>query len=218
MTDLTCTHPYEILLRAEELRPGSILYFSFSLTFLLTTCFMIGYRLLVKDKSIPKLLFFASLFFYIINVIRLVFFPLPINMAYIDILRQKVQCGLMIGRRNNLELFDFMKWDNLTHITTVGNFLLLLPLGIYVPVLWSQKKWNLFKVAAVGFLVSLTIESTQLLYSFKIDYTYRSFDVDDLMLNTLGAATGYVIYLFFCLLLFLGKTIKKAVAKLGNLF
>ena len=45
-----------------------------------------------------------------------------------------------------------------------------------------------FKVAGTGFLMSLTIEILQL------PFADRTSDVDDLILNTLGVVTGYVLF------------------------
>ena len=133
--------------------------------------------------------------FYVLNVIRLVFFPIPINPNYIEILKRESECGILLERRHNFELFDFMKWGNLFHITTVGNFLLLMPLSFYFPILFKNHKWNLVNITLIGFMTSLCIESLQLTYDLVTGYAYRGFNVDDLMVNTLGVFWG-ISYLY----------------------
>lgn len=86
-----------------------------------------------------------------------------------------------------------------------GNFALLMPLGMIVPILW--KRINSFvKATLLGFGISLSIELLQLIEGYlKIGFL-RIVDVDDLILNTLGAAVGYIIY----------AVINKAIFKYKN--
>lgn len=71
------------------------------------------------------------------------------------------------------------------------NFILLLPLGIYLHYYFNL---NLKRSTFIVFLVSLFFELTQLtgLY-FIYPRSYRLFDVDDLLINTLGGIFGYII-------------------------
>lgn len=78
------------------------------------------------------------------------------------------------------------------------NFLLLLPLGVYVRYFF-KKGWKF--ALGVGFAASLFFELTQLTALYGI-YTcpYRLFDIDDLMLNTLGAVTGFFLAPFLLIM------------------
>jgi glycopeptide antibiotics resistance protein len=68
---------------------------------------------------------------------------------------------------------------------------MLLPLGVYLPLLYTRlrKAYSIFAVLLICFLVSVGIELLQLATS------YRSADIDDVILNTLGGCTGFIIYL-----------------------
>ena len=66
----------------------------------------------------------------------------------------------------------------------VGNVLIFVPAGFFIPVLWENKRGFLFTVC-VTFQMSLFVELLQLLLRVG------SFDVDDLLLNTLGGILGY---------------------------
>lgn len=71
-------------------------------------------------------------------------------------------------------------------LNIIGNVVIFVPVGIFAAYLWN---FSLKRTAVFGFLISLTIESTQLLLP-------RTSDVDDLMLNTFGTVIGYFIYKF----------------------
>lgn len=66
----------------------------------------------------------------------------------------------------------------------LGNVALFMPLGFLLPLVF-RKANSFWKVSAASFLVSLLFE----LYQF-ITYT-GNFDVDDLLLNSMGGAIGY---------------------------
>ena len=79
-------------------------------------------------------------------------------------------------------------------------FLVLLPLpedrsavvpyaGMYLRYYFRRTWWQ---TLAIGFLVTLSFETTQLTGLWGLyEHPYRLFDVDDLMLNTLGAMIGF---------------------------
>lgn len=68
-----------------------------------------------------------------------------------------------------------------------GNIICFIPFGCMLPIL-SSKVRKLSLVTLVSFELSLVIEVTQLI--FKVG----SFDVDDLLLNTIGGFLGFLLY------------------------
>lgn len=68
-----------------------------------------------------------------------------------------------------------------------GNVLCFVPFGAILPVLarWAR---NFFAIALFSFTFSLLVECAQLILRVG------SFDVDDLMLNTLGGILGYLLF------------------------
>jgi glycopeptide antibiotics resistance protein len=75
------------------------------------------------------------------------------------------------------------------------NLALTLPFGIYLAYYF---KCSLKKVALFAFLLSLFCELTQLTGLFFLyARPYRLFDINDLMLNTLGGICGYFVYTRF---------------------
>ncbi len=71
------------------------------------------------------------------------------------------------------------------------NIILFVPVGYLTPLTFRKvNKW--WKLLAVGFGFTFCIETLQLL-------THRGwFDVDDLVLNTLGTMLGWVLYRRYC--------------------
>lgn len=104
---------------------------------------------------------------------------------------------LQVQQNMNLEPFHTIKlfWNVLDReeyrlmavINLGGNIGMFIPLGFFLPTLWkSLRKW--WKTWLATLLIMLAVELTQLL-------TLRgTFDVDDLILNLLGAAIGYAVY------------------------
>jgi glycopeptide antibiotics resistance protein len=90
----------------------------------------------------------------------------------------------------------------------IGNIVGFVPFGFMLPLL--SKRFHSFKnMAITTFCLSLAFELVQFIFRFG------SFDVDDLILNTLGGVIGYlVIYAFF---IFIKYIKQKKVSERVNL-
>jgi glycopeptide antibiotics resistance protein len=85
-----------------------------------------------------------------------------------------------------------------------GNIVGFIPLGILLPLLFSPlRHW--WKTTLTIFLISLSFETTQLITGWGM------FDVDDLILNTLGGLAGYILY-FIGTRVFFPDLVKESVA------
>lgn len=87
----------------------------------------------------------------------------------------------------NFHLFKIFHIYKLASTQIIGNFFMLFPLGIYIPLLY-KKCSNIVAVFFVGMLTSTAIETLQLITRF------RSADVDDVFLNTIGACAGFIFF------------------------
>ena len=69
-----------------------------------------------------------------------------------------------------------------------GNVVLFMPLGFLLPMLapWFDRFW---RTVATGFVLSSLIELSQVAFP-----GVRRADVNDVLMNTLGAAAGYLAY------------------------
>lgn len=71
------------------------------------------------------------------------------------------------------------------YINFIGNLVIFMPIGFFVPLLY--KDMGVIKSTFTGFLISGGIEFLQL-------FVNRGTDVDDIMLNTIGAFLGYMVF------------------------
>ena len=75
-------------------------------------------------------------------------------------------------------------------VNIVGNVLAFSPLGFFLPLL-NKNYRKFYKIAIISILFSLIIEASQLLLKVGV------FDVDDILLNSLGGILGYLCFLIF---------------------
>lgn len=75
-------------------------------------------------------------------------------------------------------------------LNILGNVAAFLPFGFFLPVFSGRCK-KFWRTAFYSFELSLLVEQLQLV--FRVG----SFDVDDLLLNTLGGMAGYGLYRLF---------------------
>jgi Glycopeptide antibiotics resistance protein len=95
--------------------------------------------------------------------------------------------------RINLQPFLMFKQFQIASTQVIGNLVMLLPLGIYIPLLFPGLS-GFFRIFIICLFVSISIELMQLITSV------RSTDIDDVILNTSGAVIGYVLYKFLRLI------------------
>ena len=132
-----------------------------------------------------------------INVCRIAFIIYIVGLCYFLFFAE------MFGRTHiagdyqyNLELFREIKrfWiyrESLgfkaVFLNLFGNIVGFVPFGLLLPILFPKVK-NIVLVMISTFMLSLCFEVFQLV--FKVG----GFDVDDLLLNTIGGFLGYIIF------------------------
>lgn len=150
-----------------------------------------------KYGSIHKLrvLIIYSFILYMICVYFLAIFPLP-DRDSIDMsspVCQLIPFNFILDIIKESSQFKSL-WLVLTDssvYTVLFNILMFIPFGMYLRYYFKN---NLKKTILFSFLFSLFLELTQLtgLY-FIYPHPYRLFDVDDLIINTLGGIIGYFV-------------------------
>jgi len=157
------------------------------LTFLLLYSWIFLEVMIRQQKSFYQITTQAGFYVFIFMVLTLT--------GYFILFREISSHGwwhkmmVRIDRKDhvNFQLFKMFKIYKLWSKQIIGNFIMLFPLGIFLPLLYKRIS-NFFLVLLVSILISATIELLQLITSF------RSADVDDIFLNTLGACAGFLIY------------------------
>ncbi|MPQ34330.1 VanZ family protein [Clostridium estertheticum] len=157
--------------------------------------------LILKNRSkghfsIKREIVLNLFFVYIICNIGITLFPLFINWTGQDgnvsinvvPVFNTIKDVSMASQQPEMQNFMIKFWIK----NILGNMLLLFPFGLLLPILW-KKFGNMKKTLLYSFLFTLGIEIIQLL-SYYVGNIGRSFDIDDIILNTFGAWLGYMFY------------------------
>jgi len=133
----------------------------------------------------------ASFFIYVFAVLQLTGYFILFKEISSHDWWDKINRRIDTHDHVNLEPFKTIDIYQALGKQILGNFVMLLPLGIYLPLLYRKlrKAYSFFAMLFICFLVSVCIELLQLATS------YRSTDIDDVILNTLGGGVGFLIYL-----------------------
>ena len=144
-----------------------------------------------KQNNFLQVTVQASFFIYVFAVLQLTGYFILFKEISSHDWWDKMNDRIVRHDRVNLEPFKTIDIYQTFGKQVLGNFVMLLPLGIYLPLLYTRlrKAYSIFAVLLICFLVSVGIELLQLATS------YRSADIDDVILNTLGGGTGFIIYL-----------------------
>ncbi|SEP94288.1 VanZ like family protein [Virgibacillus subterraneus] len=101
--------------------------------------------------------------------------------------------GINLIPFNTIEnyLFLFFQGEiSVASVNLLGNTVVFVPMGILLVLVNSKISFK--KMFLIGIGTSLTIEVTQLVLSL-LNVLSRSFDVDDLILNTTGVIIGFAL-------------------------
>lgn len=115
-------------------------------------------------------------------------------LVHITVIRRGISWGQISGRSlDTVQLIPLVDLAVLAKqgfwpftIIFVGNLIWFVPVGGFVFIMSGEKK-SVKKAAGTGFLISLGIECLQWILAAGVS------DVDDLLLNTLGAVIGYTL-------------------------
>lgn len=170
---------------------------------------LIQYRKYGSVSKFRSLILF-SFFLYMLCAYYLVILPLP----------DPKTLGPIINIMNHMQLipfkfiYDFITHTSL-HITNIStylpalkenvfyvqifNIMITIPFGVYMAYYFKK---DLKHIVLYTFLLSLFFEITQLTGLYWLyPSPYRLFDIDDLILNTMGGVIGYFVYKKYLLFL-----------------
>jgi glycopeptide antibiotics resistance protein len=122
---------------------------------------------------------------FMVGLLALVLWPASYETPTVA---ERLQSGWQINLvpLRNIKRFFNIYGTETFWVNIVGNVLMFVPMGFCLPLLW--KRWRKFwKVLLAGVLLPVCIETVQL-------FVGRSVDVDDVLLNALGGAVGYGVY------------------------
>jgi len=161
-----------------------------SVAFLYTWVIYVALRR--KQDNFFQVLIQSSFFVYVFFVLQLTGYFILFKEVSSNDWWDRMNHRIDTNDHVNFTFFDTINRYDTFDRQVAGNFIMLFPLGIYLPLLYRKfrKFTGFFAVLLISFLVSLGIEILQLATN------YRSTDVDDVLLNTLGACLGFIVYQF----------------------
>lgn len=145
---------------------------------------------IIKKVKFPKIFFGCAFVIYLTVVADITLFPI-----YID---EKIVYTVGDNWYNFIPFYTISKtvkhgFDVTAFYQIIGNICLAIPYGFSVMLLMKNKKW--WKLLIFAPLFTVCVELTQLFIGLGIDNMYRNVDIDDAILNTLGALIGYGLYI-----------------------
>ena len=132
----------------------------------------------------------------ILIVARIIFYIYILLLSYFLFFRERNGRDL-ITHEYNLQLFKeirrFIRYRNQIGlegfvVNIFGNILAFMPYGFMLPLL-NKAYRKFYLITILSILFSLVIETAQLLLRVGV------FDVDDILMNSIGGILGYVIFL-----------------------
>ena len=158
---------------------------------LLIIIFLVAYFLYLKNMSRKQRMLKTGLLLSIWCIIEITQFPMAINNTAWEHIRTAHNF------KYNLEAFDailiaFKGGYRLSIAEILVNVLMFIPFGVSVTLLSYKGKYAFLKVFSYSLLLSICVELIQLVtlyYSLNV----RIFDINDILLNTLGGVLGYII-------------------------
>ena len=146
-----------------------------------------------RGAGLGRFVGLSLLVLYGISIIALTFFPIPVSTDYREFL-----AGIDAAPRHNVIPLATLKatasaGPRVLAYQVGGNAVLLAPFSILVAALWPRRS-SLRSILVLGFALTLTIEVAQLGFSSLLGVEYKSFDVDDVLLNITGVALGWCIW------------------------
>lgn len=145
---------------------------------------------ILLKKGVKKTALVCIFIAYITAVVCIVFFPIPYDSE-------------PIVYSNGYTWYNFVPFAMITEAVSngfgetaflqiFGNILLSVPFGFFV-MMW-MKKPKLWKMFVFAFAFTITIELSQMFIGFAINNMYRNVDIDDVILNAMGAFIGFGLY------------------------
>lgn len=146
-----------------------------------------------KKTSKQKLFIGLIIYFISVLIIMMTLFPMPVDPAVLQYNR-----SYGVEYINNIVpfrmIYYILKSETLGGMIYQlgGNIIMLLPLGYLIPMV-TDKKIDLKRAILIMFCITFCIESAQLIIGKILNFNYRCFDVDDMILNTFGGVLGYLM-------------------------
>ena len=149
-------------------------------------------------RPLPRTLLAVVALAHVAFVVSVAIFPIPVDADLTRLARERGWTG-NAATFVNLTPFETIRQSLLSGIGSheftqaVQNVFVLSPVAVYAPLLWrSARSWAAFVPVAI--IAGCSIEIGQLAVSIVLGFPYRSIDIDDAILNSLGIVIVFVLY------------------------
>ena len=145
--------------------------------------------LIIKWRNLGKksILLYSLMYIYISLVICVTMLPIDLTLD----LKWKYDSSIDFSYANLKPFNDYILGRIGSTNQIILNVIMTIPFGFLYPLI--RKSSNFIKTVLVTFFMSLSIETIQLIMTIFL-LKHRSFDVTDLITNTLGGVIGYIIF------------------------
>lgn len=164
-----------------------------------TLIYAVFIRKKIYKSNFIKIILYYVFGIYIALIVGITIFPIPIQAEEIA-LNIKYNLGLSNNFIPIINTFksimsDFQQGIIIAPIIQIlGNIALFIPIGFYLPIFNENISFN--QVSFIALCSTIFIESIQGIINIVIGYNYRSVDIDDIILNLIGAILGYYLFKF----------------------
>ncbi len=150
-----------------------------------------------RKHSYPFLFFFSVFWVYLLVVVGMVLFPIPL-LDPADGYLWRSSASRIISKINLIP-FDYVRYVNVSRMylflrDVVANILLTMPFGFGISFLHPVRAK---RVPALAILVGVGIETSQLIANLILGLSYRSVDINDTIMNAIGVMLGYAMFRLF---------------------
>ena len=129
-----------------------------------------------------KYLYIIILVIYSALILRLIVFKYPTGMTF------SIANANLIPFKTILVYFSGEPTWRIAMRNLLGNIVVLVPLGFLLATMYQRLKWN--RALLVSLFTGVVLELLQVIFRSGI------FDIDDIILNSLGVVIGYLLFVF----------------------
>lgn len=159
-------------------------------------CFWNIHMFLIKKLTGSRFSVLHCFGIYICFLLKVAFFPIPIqNEAVVGLRNASLEYNF-IPLHSIFNIFSENKaFPEIILLQILGNFVMLFPVGVYLPIIFRRCRSAKF-MFLVLLSIGIIVETTQHILNIMVGFHYRSVDIDDVILNTLGGMLGYQFLLY----------------------
>jgi glycopeptide antibiotics resistance protein len=148
--------------------------------------------LIWKKLSIKKIIISSLFYFYIITLIAVAIFPIPIGWLKEIWTYGGTNNFIPFASISNILFNDSLSFT-IKMKQIIGNIILFIPMWFLIPLIFKSQN-SFKKVLLIWILASFSIELLQYIISLFLGFSYKVSDVDDILLNGLGVIISFILF------------------------